>query len=156
MRETTLPSPGMLTWGHQLRRLCAIVISSVEIAARHNANGKAPQAKVLTTFFTACNTAMATYVDSTAPTVVSRVRTAVNTVVITFSEALKNVTPANAAFVFSPVRAVTAVAVSGTTVTITATGAVAGDTVTYTQPGTNQLQDGTGNLVATFGPSAVA
>jgi hypothetical protein len=159
MRETTLPSPGNLTWGHQLRRMCAIAISAIEISGRHSVSGKSRQAKQLSTFFTACATAIASYVDAVAPTVSSRVRTATNTVVITCSETLSPSTSVPVtAFVFSPARTVTAVVVSGTTITITATGAVAGDTVAYTQPAlaSQQVVDGAGNPLATFGATAVA
>lgn len=160
MRETTLPSPGIVTWGHNLRRLAAMAISAIEISGRHSLSGKSRQAVQLQTFFTACATACAAYVETVLPTVVSRIRTAVNTVVITASETL---TPSSSvpltAFVFTPARIVTAVVVSGTTITITATGAVTGDTVAYTSPGTlkaGAIADAAGNMLATFATQAVA
>lgn len=159
MRETTLPSPGNVTWGHQLRRLCAMAISAIELSGRHSVSGKSRQAKQLQTFFTACAAAIATYVDSVVPTVVSRIRTATNTVVITASEALSPSTSVPlTAFVFTPARVVTAVVVSGTTITITATGAITGDTVAYTAPAllSQNILDGAGNALASFATTAVA
>jgi len=48
--------------------------------------------------------------------------------------------------------------VSGTTITITATGAVSGDTVAYTAPAlmSQQVLDGAGNALASFATTAVA
>lgn len=151
MRETTLPSPGILTWAHQLRRMAALAISAVEISSRHTPGGKSKQAKGLQTFFTACATALNSYVDSVLPTVTTRVRTATNTCVVTFSETLNASTSVPlTSVVFSPVRTVTAIVVSGTTMTITATGVIATDTITYTQPAAQGVADASGNLAASF------
>lgn len=158
MRETNLPSPGRLSNGHNLRRTAAIAISSVQMAAAHTPGGKVRSANVLKAFFTACASALDAYTDVTQPTVSTRVRTAANTVVITYSEELDPAfVPTNASYVFSPARTVTAVAIKGSTVTITATGAVTGDQVSYTQPGgANNLRDLAGNLAPTFALAAVA
>lgn len=151
MRATTLPSPGPIAGGHQIRQQAAMAISRVQMLANHTGGGKAKTAKQLSDFFAACVTALAGYIDATAPTVTTRVRTATNTAVITFNETLGAVTPPLTAFVFTPARTVTNVVVSGTTVTITATGVIVGDSVAYTQPGTAaKLQDRYGNLVANF------
>lgn len=158
MRETTLPSPGTVTWGHQLRRMAAVAISAIELSGRHSVSGKSRQAKQLQAFFTACATACAAYVDAVIPTVVSRIRTATNTVVITASEALSPSTSVPiTAFVFAPARTITGVVVSGTSITITAVGATAGDTVAYTAPAlaSQQILDGAGNAMASFGATAV-
>lgn len=159
MRETNLPSPGRLSNSHNLRRTSAIAISSVQMAAAHTPGGKVRAANQLQAFFTACAAALASYIDSVVPTVATRVRTATNTVVLTFSEDMDQTkVPATSAFVFTPARTVTAVAFTGSKqVTITATGAVAGDTLAYTQPGAaTNLRDLAGNLVASFSGAAVA
>ena len=80
-------------------------------------------------------------------------------VVISMGEALAAVTPATSAFALSGGKTVSAVSVSGSTVTLTASAAYAyGDTITvsYTQPGANALQDAAGNQTVSFGPSSVA
>lgn len=99
--------------------------------------------------------------DTTAPAFVSAMvsNSAPNQIVITMSEALANSIPPNSALVASGNNAVTGVAVSGVTVTVTATSAyVFGDTVTiqHIQPATNpRLQDASGNPTASFGPVSV-
>lgn len=151
MRHTTLPSPGVITMGHDLRMEAARAISQVEIVAKRTAGGKTRAAATLATFFTACASALSALSDLTLPTVSTRVRTAVNTLTVTFSEALDTtVVPGIASFVFTPARTVTAVAVVGSTVVVTATGVIATDSVTYTKPATNMLRDKAGNQVATF------
>jgi hypothetical protein len=77
---------------------------------------------------------------------------------LTYSEALDaSIVPAASAFVSSPAKTWASIQVSGSTVILTATTAFApgATTVTYTAPGTNALRDGTGNLLATHGPSAI-
>ena len=151
MRHTSLPSPGILTSGHDLRMDAARSISSCEIVAKRTAGGKTRAASQLATFFTACASALSTISDLVVPTVSTRVRTAVNTLTVTFSEPLDTtVTPGIASFVFTPARTVTAVSVVGSTIVVTATGVVATDSVTYTQPSTNWARDKAGNAVATF------
>ena len=150
MRYTTLPSPGVITRGHELRNQAAQAISQVEIVAKRTAGGKTRAAASLSAFFTACATALNSYTDLTLPTVTTRVRT-VNTLTVTFSEALETtVTPALSSFVFTPARTVTAISVVGSTVVVTATGVIATDSVTYTKPATNGIRDKAGNQAATF------
>ena len=157
MRVEDLPSPGPLSLGINLRTVAARAISSVEVIASVTPGGKTSSANLLHTFFTACATAIATLRDTVLPTVATRVRTAASTAVITLSEDLDPASvPANSAFVFTPARTVTAVAVSGRKVTITATGAIVGDSVAYTKPGTNMLKDLAGNEVANFSGALAA
>lgn len=101
-------------------------------------------------------------VDTTPPVFVSaQVADATPTVIqVTMSEALAAVVPAASTLAASGGRTVTGVAVNGAGFSITVTPAVAyGDTVTfqYVNPGSgNRLQDAAGNMVLSFGPSAVA
>lgn len=151
MRDVSLPSPGSLSQSHNLRRQAAAAISGVEITAKFYPGGKSAAAKTLSAFFTACAASLSTLWDAVAPTVVSRVRTGANTVVVTFSEPVTPGAVATSAFVFTPTRTVTAAVVSGSVVTITATGAIATDSVAYTKPASGfVIKDGTGNEVANF------
>jgi len=151
MKQSDLPSPGKIRIAHELRARAAEAISGVQVFAKKNASGKARTAKQLSDFFTACATALSGFIDATAPTVSTRVRTATNTLTITFSEALDTgVVPATSAFVLTPTRTVTAVSVVGSTVVVTATGVVATDSVAYTKPATKALRDRVGNQVASF------
>lgn len=151
MRVTSLPSAGRLSNGFRLRTEAAKAISAVEIVAMRSPGGKAEEAGELAAFFTAAAAAATAVADEAVPTVVTRVRTAVNTATITFNEPLDTtVAPPTSAFVFTPARTVTAVSVAGSTVVITATGTVAGDSVAYTAPSTNYVRDLVGNAVASF------
>lgn len=153
MRAETLPSPGLLAQGYDLRRVSANAISGVEMAARRAAGGRTATARQLQAFFTACATALNALVEIVLPTVTTRVRTAVNTATITFSEALQPGALPLTSFSFSPVRTVTAVNVVGSTVVVTATGVIATDNVTYTQPvlATDfKIKDLAGNIAANF------
>jgi hypothetical protein len=144
--------------------MAAIAISAIEINARHTASGKSRSAAKLKVFFDACSTAVAAYVDSVLPTVVSRVRTAANTLTITCSEALS---PSGSvpltAFVVKDsggtvTRPATAVVVSGSTIVVTATGVIATDTVAYTAPtdGTQVFDASGSNALASFTAAAIA
>lgn len=156
MRIEDLPSPGFLALGINLRTIAARAISYVETVAGLS-GGTTSSANALHTFFTACATAVASLRDLTAPTVATRVRTATNTVQITFNEPLDvGFVPATSAFVFTPARVVTAVSVAGRVVTIAATGAIVGDSVAYTAPGSNSLRDPAGNAVANFSGALAA
>ena len=163
MRVDTLLSPGILSQGFLLRKTAAQAISSIEITAKVTPGGKTAAAARLSAFFSDCVTKLATYVEVVLATVTTRVRTAVNTATITFTEELQPSTSVPlTSVVFSPVRTVTAITVTGSTMVITATGVVATDTITYTPPvpaiqsaGNPVLQslgarDLAGNLVATF------
>ena len=150
MRETSLTSPGQIMMGHQIRRMAAVAISGIEIAARRRANGKSPAAKTLKAFFDSCSAAVAAYVDSTAPTVVSRVATSATLATITLTEELANVIPASSTVTVSG-GVVTSLSVSGSTILIHGTGFAAAATVTYTKPGSAPFfTDASGNAVATF------
>lgn len=151
MRDTTLPSPGpAASMGHNLRRLAAAAISSVEIVCGKTTGGKTAGAAQLQTFFTACATALNAFVDVAAPTISSRVATSATLVTLTFSEAMdQTVLPPLSAFT-SAGNTITARAwTSATTMTVTGTGFAAAENFTYTAPATNYLRDLAGNAVAT-------
>lgn len=150
MRVTTLPSPGVLANGHKLRIEAAKAISAVEITAGRTTGGKTTTGALLAAFFTACASALSALGDAVLPTVVSAVE-ALDVVTVTFDEAMdETIVPSAADFVFTPARTVTDVTITGSTVLVTATGAIPTDSLTYTQPATNALRDLSGNLVATF------
>lgn len=156
MRIENIPSPGLLSAGLNLRTQAARAISSVEVLAART-GGTTAAANALHAFFTACATSIAALRDTVLPTVATRVLTATNTAVITFNEDLDpKFVPATSAFAFTPARTVTAVAVSGKRVTITATGTIVGDSVAYTKPGTNMLKDLAGNEAANFSGALAA
>jgi hypothetical protein len=155
MRDTDLPSPGLLSNGFLLRRTAAIAISAIQIQAGKTAGGKTPAAAKLQAFFTGCATTLNALVDVIAQTVSTRVRTAANTATVTFTGALMPSTsvPTSAFAVVSSgavVRPVTKVVVTGSTIVVTATGAIATDTITYTAPATLYAEDQEGNKLASF------
>lgn len=163
MRVETLPSPGLLSNGIRCRIEMAKAISAIEINAGIPANGgKSSTAKPFDDFLVACRTAIASFIETVVPTVVSRAIRASfpNQVVITFSEGLdRKFVPAPAAFAITgQVRTISKVEVDGPFVILTVTvpfvaGAV---NVAYTQPGaTSNLRDESGNLVASFTAAAV-
>lgn len=79
-------------------------------------------------------------------------------IVMTFNETLGAFTPAASAFTVSGGKTVNSVSRSGATVSLTVDSAyVNGDVITvqYAKPGSNMLQDASGNQVASFGPSSV-
>ncbi len=90
--------------------------------------------------------------DTTAPVFVSALVADANKnkIVITFSEVLANIVPANTDFTVSGGKTVTGVVISGLTVTLTASANyAAGESVTFSYtPGVNKLQDGSANPVA--------
>lgn len=159
MRVDTLPSPGLLHMGLQIRTMMAKTISGIEIVAGLT-GGKASQASQFDTFLIACRTAIADFIDAVLPTYTSGVIALATPtkLVLTYSEELDaTIVPAVGSFVTSPAKTFSSVVVSGATVTLTATTAFAAGvtTVTYTAPGTNALRDASGNLLATHGPSAI-
>lgn len=161
MRVETLPSPGLLSNGIRIRIEAAKAISAVEINAGIPANGgKSSTAKPLSDFFDACKTALSTFLDVTAPTVVARsiAPSAPKRLTISLSEGLsRKFVPAVGDFAIAgQVKAVQKVTIDGPFVHLdVATDFVAGAvTVAYTQ-GTNKLQDESGNLVASFAATAV-
>lgn len=150
MRQETLPSPGLLSNGIKLRVEAAKAISAVEIAAGRAAGGKTSTAATLSTFFTACASALSSISDATAPTVSSRVRNSATQITITFSEALDtSVVPAVGAFAVTA-GTLSSVAVSGSTIVLTGASLTVGSTVTYTAPDTNWARDLAGNAIASF------
>ena len=151
MRHDTLLSPGPVGVGFKLRHIAAQAISQTEISATRHPGGKTEAAKQLAAFFTDCASKLSTLFDAVAPTVTTRVRTAANTVVVTFNEPVEPGSIATSAFVFTPARVVTAAVATGSTVVITATGAVATDSVAYTKPTSGfVIKDGSANEVANF------
>jgi hypothetical protein len=159
MKLDALPSPGFIGSGIALQREAIKAISYVEVVGGLK-GGKTEQAKTLTTFFTACNAALASFIDATLPTYTSGViaLAAPTKLVLTYSEGFApTVVPAGSAFVTSPAKTFNKVEIDGNKVTLTATTAFAAGatTVTYTAPGTNALRDTSGNLLATHGPSAI-
>lgn len=159
MRIENLPSPGLLSNAIGLRSAAARAISNIEITAGRTPGGVISSATTLHAFFTACATAIASLRDLVAPTVVSRTQpTGGLTITITTSEGLDpSVIPATTAFVTNPVRTITAVEVQGTKLLVTYSGAslINSNTIAYTQPGTNALRDPAGNLLASFGATAI-
>lgn len=159
MRESQLPSPGLMSvYGPRIRRDVANAISALQIIAGKS-GGTTRQANQLYAFFTAAQAAVASLRDLVVPTVTTRVRTATNTVVLTFSEDMdQKISTPTSAFVFTPARTVTAVTWTGARqLTITATGALAGDTLAYTQPGAaTNVRDLAQNLLVNFSGAAVA
>jgi hypothetical protein len=159
MLDHNLPSPGLIPNGPRLRQEAAKAISYVETVAALK-GGKTEQAATLKAFLDGCNTAINGFRDTTVPTFVSASIAAdkPKELRIKYSEGLTpDVVPATSAFVTSPAKTISSVAIVGTEVVLTvsvgfAAGAV---TVTYTQPGTNGTRDTSGNLVATHGPSTV-
>lgn len=154
MKLTSLISPGMLANAGRLRIEAATALSRAQLTSLNSPGGKSKAAKDLKNFFDAMSGLLATYVESTVPTVVSRVRTSVTIATITFSEVLaagdKNI-PSASAFALTGGATITSVRVSGSTVILEGTGIAAAQTLTYTQPTTGaKLTDLSGNEVATF------
>lgn len=152
MRETTLPGPGVISQGQELRRVAAQAISQIEIVAARTPGGKTRAAATLATFFTACATALDNIKDATAPTMAGispAVATSATQINLTFAETMDtSVTPAAAAFAVNNGGAVTTVAWVAGVLRLTGTGFAAADVVTYTKPATNFLRDRAGNAVA--------
>lgn len=160
MIESNLPAcPAFQTAGDL--RMAAVHAINEALLKRDRVGVDNADVGELSAFFSACVTALSTELDVTAPTVSTRVRTATNTAVITMNSALEPSTSVpKSAFVFTPARTVTAVVVSGSVITITATGVIATDSLTYTKPATAYAAGGEqpnlgvrgkdGNLVATF------
>ena len=160
MRIENLLSPGLLSNAIDLRSAACRAISNIEVTAGRTPGGLTSGANALHAFFTDCATKVASLRDVTAPTVASRTQaTGANTFKITTSEPLDpRIIPPTTAFVTSPARTITGVEIVGLDVLVTYTGAslTNGNTVAYTQPsGANKLQDPSGNLLASFGASAI-
>lgn len=106
-------------------------------------------------FYTISQAVGATATDTTSPTATSAAvaNGAASQVVISCSETLNvSFTPATTAFTVSG-HTVSSVSVSGTTITLGVNAFVNGEatrSITYTQPGSNQVRDVAGNLMASF------
>lgn len=157
MRDTNLTSPGILSNGFTLRREAAKAISTIEIAASKTPGGKTDAAHRLAAFFASCSAALTAFVESTIATVSTRVRTAANTATVTFTGPLSPSTSVPlSAFVVQgassgPLRPVTSVVVTGSTIVVTATGAIATDIIAYTRPLNGaDIRDQAGGFIANF------
>lgn len=163
MRVDTLPSPGLLSNGIRLRIEAAKAISAVEIvAANPGAGGRTSTAKTLDDFLVACRAAIAGFIETVAPTVVSRAIRArfPSQLLITHSEGLDpKFVPAPSAFAITgQTRTITRVEVDGPFVilTVSAPFAAGAVSVAYTQPGAaTNLRDQSGNLLASYTAQAV-
>lgn len=161
MRIDALPSPGMLSNGIALQNHAMKAISAVEILAGMGA-GKSSAAKPLSDFFTACVTALASFLDVTVPTVTSRVVLAqsADKIRILHSEGLdpKFVPVAGDFAITVTAKTVTKVEVDGPYVILTVSvpfTAAQAFSVAYTQGGaTRNLRDISGNLVASYTATA--
>lgn len=152
MQNDFLPSPGFIPSGHRLRQEMVKAINYVETVASLK-GGTTEQAVTLTAFLTACASAIASLRDLVAPVYASSLisNTARTRLHLTLSEPLDpGFVPAVGSFVSNPARTFSSVEIVGSTVILTATAAyVAGaTTIAYTAPGSNQLRDLSGNLVA--------
>ena len=153
MKLTSLISPGTLANAGRLRIEVATALSRVQLNSLAQPTGKSKSAKDLQNFLLAAAGLLNSFVESTAPTVVSRVRTSATVATITFSEVLaagEENTPSPTAFTVSGGATVTSVSVSGNTVTLGGTGFAVAQTVAYTAPATSKLTDISGNAVANF------
>jgi hypothetical protein len=154
MKLTSLISPGMLANAGKLRIEAATALSRAQLISLQSPGGKSKAAKDLKSFFDAMSGLCAPFVETTVPTVVSRVRTSSTVATVTFSEVLaggdKSI-PSASAFALTGGAAITSVRVSGATVILEGTGIAATQTLTYTKPTTGaKLVDLSGNEVATF------
>lgn len=126
MRLETLKSPGLISNGVRLRSEASKAISAVEIVAGRTPGGKTNTAKTLSDFFSDCVSKLSGLLDAVLPTYASSLITAAapTKLVITLSEDMDpGVIPAGSAFVSSPARTFSAVAVQGSKVTLTASAA---------------------------------
>ncbi len=164
MRVDTLPSPGLLSMGINLRTTAAKAISSVEINAGLSVNaGKSSSAKPLGDFFTACIAAISDMYDVVVPTPSARnvLDAMPSKLFILFSEELdKKYVPLTTDFAIAGVtKVISKVEIDGPYVVLTVTVPwVNGDvsTVAYTAGAAgNKLRDLSGNLVATFTAAAI-
>lgn len=164
MRVDTLPSPGLLAQGIQIRTLMAKAISAIEINGGLSVNGgKSTMAKPFSDFLDAAKAAIATFVDAVVPTVIGRSINADDAthVMIYCSEGLdpKFVPPISAFTIAGTAKTIDRVRVEGNFIRLRVTVPfAAGNTVTvaYTQPGaTANARDLSGNLLASFTAAAV-
>lgn len=159
MRIENLPSPGHLSNAIYLRTAAAKAISNIEVVAGKTPGGKVSTANSLHTFFTACATAVNGMRDTVLPTATAFNQTAgANVIRITTSEGLRpDIIPALTSFVTSPARTITGVEVAGNQLRVSYSGAslANGNTIAYTQPAVNRLQDPAGNELASITATAI-
>ena len=163
MKHTDLPSPGLINKAGELRLCMAQAISYVQTMAKYQANGKSKHAVTLSNFLTATQSAVSLLLDGVVP-VYSSGSVNGNTVQLVYSEQLKATLTPPAPFVVqvdSITRVVTAVSISGSTVSLTLTTPVtAGQVVTTSYTGSvvtgeYKLQDPSGNFAASRSAAAV-
>ena len=162
MRVDTLPSPGLLHMGLQIRTQMAQTISGIEIVAGAT-GGKASQAAQFDAFLVACRTAISTFIEVVAPTITARaIRASEPTkLYLLAGEGLdpKFVPPVTAFAIAGVTKVVSKVEIDGPFIVLTVTvpwvfGNVS--TVAYTQPGaTTNARDLSGNLLASFTAAAI-
>lgn len=158
MRIQDLPSPGILNNSLRLQREAAIAISAAEITAART-GGTSTSAERLYQFFNSCRNTLTSLRDTVLPTVVTQTASAATPteVVLTCSEGLNpKIVPAASAFTFSPAKTISGIRIEGLKLIITVTAGVAnGNTVAYTKPGVNMLQDAGANEMATFAAKTI-
>jgi hypothetical protein len=161
MRVDTLPSPGRLSMGINIRTIMAKAISALELQATYT--GKATEAAQFDTFLVASRAAIAAFIDVVAPTAIAYfIKSAeASKVYVQLSEGVdpKFVPPASAFVIAGTAKVVSKVEVDGPFLILTVTvpfvnGNAA--TVAYTQPGgIGNARDLSGNLLASFTAQAI-
>jgi hypothetical protein len=164
MRLDALPSPGQLNNAIRLQIEMVKAISFVQQMAAIPANsGKATSAKPLTDFLTAASAALSGFVDTTAPTVLSRSIVPSNSkrITLVFSEGLdpKKLPDLTDFLIAGQARTVSKVTIDGNAVHVDVTAAFTAGSVliAYNESGTadKRLQDFAGNRVLSFAATAV-
>lgn len=161
MRVDTLPSPGRLSMGIQIRTIMAKAISAIELQGTYT--GKATEAWQFDQFLQACRTAVATFIETVAPTVLARFINSAeaNKVYIQASEGIDpKFVPLPAAFAITGVaKTISKVEIDGPYIVLTVTVPFVNGNVSnvaYTQPGgAANLRDLSGNLLASFAATAI-
>lgn len=164
MRVDTLPSPGVLHMGLQIRTMMAKAISGIEVTAGVS-GGKASAAAQLDAFLVASRTAISSFIELVLPTVASSsIRASLpNKIYLAATEGLDpQFVPGAAAFVIAGVtKVVDKVEIDGPFIILTVTVPFASgnvSTVAYTQPGSIGLRarDLSGNIMASFTAMSIA
>jgi hypothetical protein len=150
MREYDLPALPSYGKGYEFRKMAAEICNeALAKAARYGvANAEVGE---LSVFADAIKAAIASYVDVSAPTVTTRVRTNSTTATITFNAALDPSTSVPVSAFTIGARVLSGVVVVGSTIVITGVAITAADVVTYTPPASGPKVYGKdGNPIATF------
>ena len=160
MKNDALTSPGLLPNAGRLHAEVVKAISYIEVQ-RDLLNAPPSQGKALDVWINDILGYLSEkqLIDYSAPTVSTRVvlSTSQSILRITYNETLDaTVVPATSAFVVSG-NTVTAVQISGNTVLLALGTPITADgqTVAYTQPGTNGVRNISGVLAASFTAAAV-